>query len=159
MTSSFQTSIPLPVTASFAPAFAAYFILLNLRTSKARVESNTYMGNDVAATKPDNTKQPLLPSPAGHSLQIESRSHSNYVENVPFALLLTAFVEANGGNPKALTVSLLGLLFFRVVHVEFGLRAKNALGWGRPVGYFGTLAYVAALSGYGAWLVRSFWIN
>lgn len=115
------------------------------------------MGNDVAESNSDDTKQPLLPSTAAHNLLIASRSHGNYVENMPFALLLTAFVEANGGNPKALTVGLLGLLFFRVSNVEFGLRAKNSLGWGRPVGYFGTLAYVATLSVYGAWLARSFW--
>jgi len=91
------------------------------------------------------------------NLLITRRSHANFVENVPFALLIASFVEMNGGNRHFLTGSLVALLFFRIVHVEFGLKSKNSLGWGRPVGYFGTLGFVAGMSGYAAWLAQTYW--
>lgn len=46
------------------------------------------------------------------------------------------------------------LLFLRVAHVEYGIRAKDSLGWGRPVGYFGTLIWIAGMSAYVAWLAN-----
>lgn len=116
------------------------------------------MGNNVEAKGEGDAKQAKAKAATeSNSLLVASRCHGNFVENVPLALIVTSFVELNGGNTVFLTGALLLLLFFRVVHVEFGLRAKNSLGWGRPVGYFGTLAYVTGLSTYAAWLSKSHW--
>lgn len=90
-------------------------------------------------------------------LLVAERAHGNFIENVPFALLVTAIAEANGGNRRALTASLAALLLFRLVHVEFGLKADGAVSWGRPVGYFGTVGFVAGMSSYAAYLVKSYW--
>ncbi len=124
------------------------------------------MGNDASVgSKSDaggvDTKQTestqSKPEPADNKLLVAARAHSNFVENVPFALLLAAFVEMNGGNRRALTASLATLFLLRVVHVEFGLKAKDSLGWGRPVGFFGTLGVVGGLGSYAGWLVKSYW--
>lgn len=137
-------------------AFAAYFVLLNLRVSLVRQSANTYIGDEVrtnaaggSKAKPDTTTSDLDQS---KTLVIASRSHGNFVENVPFALLVASIAEANGANPRTLVGAHALLLFFRVAHVEYGIRAKNSLGWGRPVGYFGTLIWVAGMSAYAAWL-------
>lgn len=34
---------------------------------------------------------------------------------------------------------------------------EDALGVGRPVGYYGTLASMLGLAGYAAFLVKGFW--
>jgi len=151
----------LPVTATFAPAFAAYLILLNLRVGLVRDAEQCFMG-DVpggGGSETENKEPKSKPAaPADNRLLVAVRSHSNFVENVPFALLLAAFVEMNGGDRRALTASLAALLCFRLVHVEFGMRAnEDGLGWGRPVGFFGTLGVVGGLSSYAAWLVKSYW--
>ncbi|KIW31210.1 uncharacterized protein PV07_02877 [Cladophialophora immunda] len=152
----------LPVTATFAPAFAAYYALLNLRVSAVRVSCNTMMGTETADKSQSTTSKPDPSKPStgpdyNKDLLVSTRCHANFVENVPFALLVASFVEMNGGNTLALTGSLAALLFFRIAHVEFGLRAKDSMGWGRPVGYFGTLGFVVGMSSYAAWLVRSYW--
>ncbi|KIW78240.1 hypothetical protein Z517_08074 [Fonsecaea pedrosoi CBS 271.37] len=158
----------LSVTATFAPAFAAYYALLNLRVSLVRVSCNTMIGTDAAAnttttttnksqSSSTTTSTPSNSPDPSHSLLISSRCHANFVENVPIALLVATFVELNGGNKWALTGSLAALLFFRIAHVEFGLRAKDSMGWGRPVGYFGTLGFVVGMSSYAAWLASGFW--
>ncbi|OAL40047.1 hypothetical protein AYO20_00465 [Fonsecaea nubica] len=146
-------------------AFAAYYALLNLRVSLVRVSCNTMIGTDAAAntttatttnkSQSSNTST-TTPDPS-YSLLVSARCHANFVENVPIALLVATFVELNGGNKWALTGSLAVLLFFRIAHVEFGLRANDSMGWGRPVGYFGTLGFVVGMSSYAAWLASGFW--
>lgn len=131
---------------TIVPAFAAYFVLLNLRISVVRQSTKTFIGGDSKETSKPAT-----------GLLVASRSQANFVENVPLALLVASFAEINGGDRRVLTASLAALLFFRIVHVEFGLKAKDSLGWGRPVGYLGTQGLIVGLSAYAAWLVKSYW--
>lgn len=49
------------------------------------------------------------------------------------------------------------LLVLRIVHVEFGLKGENAMGWGRPTGYFGTQGFLAAMAVYSTYLVKGYW--
>jgi hypothetical protein len=135
------------------PAFAAYLILLNLRVGLARDAEQCFMG-DVpggGGSETENKEPKSKPAaPADNRLLVAVRSHSNFVENVPFALLLAAFVEMNG---------LVGRLALfpagprRVRHEG----QRGCLGWGGPVGFFGTLGVVGGLSSYAAWLVKSYW--
>ncbi|KAK5209568.1 hypothetical protein LTR96_000359 [Exophiala xenobiotica] len=143
----------LPVTGTFAPAFAAYYVLLNLRVSLVRQNEETFLGDQ---TKTSMGQGKPTETGAG-DLLVAARAHSNFVENVPFALLMAAITELNGGNRRALTASLAALLCLRIAHAEFGIRMKDSLGWGRPVGYFGTLGIVAGMSSYAAYLVKSYW--
>jgi len=73
---------------------------------------------------------------------------------VPYALFLIALGELNG-IPTEYVHGFLGTLFvLRVLHVEFGLYGRGTLGYGRPMGYYGTLAIIGSVSawlGYLAW--------
>ena len=49
------------------------------------------------------------------------------------------------------------LLVLRIGHVELGLRGKETLGMGRPVGLFGTQGVLAGLAAWTAYLVKGYW--
>jgi uncharacterized membrane protein YecN with MAPEG domain len=115
------------------------------------------IGTDTSKKASSSDSKPESSQPGEHALIVNARCHGNFVENVPLALLVASIVELNGGDGQVLTRSLAALLFFRIAHVEFGLRAERSLGWGRSVGYFGTLLWVLGMSTYAAWLARSYW--
>jgi uncharacterized membrane protein YecN with MAPEG domain len=85
------------------------------------------------------------------------RSQANFVEYVPWAIMLAAFAELNGANKRVLNVALASLVAFRVMHTELGLRRPGALGRGRLVGFLGTMGVIGFLSTYSAYLVRGYW--
>jgi uncharacterized membrane protein YecN with MAPEG domain len=131
-------------------------VLLNVRVSLSRVATDTMIGTDVSKKSQADSK-PQSPQAGDQGLSVNSRCHGNFVENVPFALLVASIAELNGANSQVMVASLATLLFLRIVHVEFGLRAERSMGWGRPVGYFGTLLWHLGMSGYAAWLATGFW--
>lgn len=95
-----------------------------------------------------------------YDLEVATRSHANFAENVPLAFVLLAIAELNGGNRKVLTVMMSALLVFRVAHVEAGLTVKGKwgdCGIGRPIGFVGTQAVLLGMSGYTASLVKGYW--
>lgn len=116
--------------------------------SLLRVDSKKFIGNktdaEVAGKKPD-------------PLEVAIRSHANYIENVPMALLAAAIVELNGGNRKILNAGLAALLLFRILHVEFGLRGLHANGPGRLIGHVGTAGFLGGMSAYAVYLVKGYW--
>lgn len=132
-------------------------MLLALRVSLLRQATHTSLGDRAASDKAADSKSQSNDTGGRDSLLVATRSHANFVENVPYALLVASFVEMNGGNRRALTASLAALLLLRIAHVEFGLRAKDTKGLGRPVGAVGTWAFIAGMSSYAAWLVKSYW--
>lgn len=159
------------VTGSFAAPFTAYFALLSARVVYQRVHEKVFIGEDTPSSK-----HPVLGAPVDtkskksttsirdtehhqdyNPLTIATRSHANFVEHVPLALVLAAAAELNGGSKKALTTALGVLLAARVLHVEFGLRSPGATGMGRAVGWWGTMGAMGWLAGYGGWLVRGYW--
>ncbi|KAI1774932.1 membrane-associated, eicosanoid/glutathione metabolism protein [Hypoxylon cercidicola] len=145
-------SIRLPVTGAFALPFAGYFVYLSLRVSLARIVHRVALGDTVgvAAKTPSSA---AASSPSYDSLQLATRAHQNFAENVPLALVLAATAELNGATPERLATILAMLLALRVLHAEFGLSRPDALGIGRPVGYYGTMAIVVWLASWSAWLV------
>ncbi|CAJ2509985.1 Uu.00g058850.m01.CDS01 [Anthostomella pinea] len=138
-----------PVTGTFALPFTAYFSFLSFRVVSNRLSDKAYLG--------DNSSKSSDPAERNQNkLYLATRSHQNFIENVPLALVLAAVAELNGGNRKALT-GVLGTLFvLRVLHAELGMMG-NGMGTGRPIGYFGTLATLGGLAGYAAYLVKAYW--
>ncbi len=65
--------------------------------------------------------------------------------------------ELNGGNRKVINIAMGVLLALRVAHVEMGIKGKDTVGPGRPIGYFGTQACIGGLAAYGAYLVKGYW--
>lgn len=90
-------------------------------------------------------------------LQLENRAHANFVENVPIAFIVAAAAELNGANRKVLNYAFGALFLLRVLHVELGIKGKETVGFGRPLGFFGTQAFVAGLAGYTTYLVKGYW--
>ena len=98
---------------------------------------------DEKATTDGGDTDPLL---------VARRSHGNFIENVPLALLMGAIVEMNGGDRRVLSGSFAALLLFRMLHVELGLRGENAMGPGRSIGHMGTMSFTLGMAGYAAYL-------
>ena len=73
------------------------------------------------------------------------------------AFILTAVAELNGANRKVLNYALAALFALRIAHVEFGLKGRNNVAIGRPLGFFGTQGYLAGMAAYGAYLVKGYW--
>ncbi|KAI1384584.1 membrane-associated, eicosanoid/glutathione metabolism protein [Hypoxylon trugodes] len=134
----------LPITGTFALPFSAYFTFLSYRVVAHRLSDKHYLGDNSSKDGNPNNK-----------LYLATRSHQNFLENVPLALTLAAFAELNGGNRRTLTAILSALLTFRILHVELGL--INGMGIGRPIGYWGSLATIGTLGAYAAYLVKGYW--
>ena len=116
-----------------------------------RVKTEKYIG-DAGDDKPDAKGKKIDP------LALDSRCHANFVENVPLAFVLVAIAELNGGNRTVLNYAMATLFAFRIAHVELGLRSGDqALGVGRPLGFFGTQGFLAGMAAYGTWLVKGYW--
>ena len=141
------------MTGSFALPFALFNTLLNWRVTSRRLADEHYLGDNSANGEEAESAEARAANP----LFLATRCHQNFVENVPLALVLAATAELNGGNRRYLTAALGSLFALRVAHTEFGLLRKDAMGLGRPAGYFGTLAIQLGLAGYAAFLVKSYW--
>ena len=125
--------------------------MLSGRIVQLRIQNEQFVGEDLPESKRDAKKQ-------HQALTIANRCHANFMENVPIAFIFAAVAELNGANKKTLSYGLAVLLALRIVHAEFGLKGKSdAVGWGRPVGYFGTAGWLAGFAAYSTYLVRGYW--
>ncbi|MCJ1387294.1 hypothetical protein MMC18_000135 [Xylographa bjoerkii] len=141
----------LPVTGTWTLPFAAYLLLLSNRVAYRRGKHEKYLG-DKLVRESSNDEQ-SNPDP----LHLASRAHQNFIENVPLAFIFALVAELNGGNKKALNYGMAALLALRILHVELGLYGENTVGLGRPVGYYGTQAWLAGMAAYGSYLVKAYW--
>jgi uncharacterized membrane protein YecN with MAPEG domain len=141
-----------------------------------RVKNNHYIGDRLPTVSPSSLhtqKQSNNPQPTTQAtslsvdstpdrdpLEIASRCHANFIENVPLAFIFLTICELNGGNRKYLNY-VMGLLFaLRVAHADGGLRLKGRFGTcgvGRPMGYYGSCGVIGGLAGYAGWLVKGYW--
>lgn len=78
-------------------------------------------------------------------LERRVRVHGNFVEHVPFALLLLALAEAGGAAPSALHVAGATLVLARVLHA-WGLSTSAGLSTGRFWGVLLTWLSILGLS-------------
>lgn len=138
------------MTTTFALPLSLYYVFLQGRVVQQRIKANQAISQSSSPTAGEDD-----------GLLVACRAQGNFNENVPLALLLAGFVEANGGSRKVLTWALAALTLARVIHVEAGLLMhgkKHAhTGPGRPIGFFTTLGVELGLAGYGAYLVKEYW--
>ncbi|MCJ1248596.1 hypothetical protein MMC30_005814 [Trapelia coarctata] len=142
----------LPVTGFWALPLVAYQLLLQGRVVYLRLKNEKYMGKRLSSGSAIDNEH-SNPDP----LQLAIRSHSNFTENVPLAMVLAVIVELNGGNRKWLNYGMAALMFFRLMHVEFGMYGKDTMGPGRVIGHAGTQAWLVGMAAYGAYLVKGYW--
>lgn len=139
----------IPVTGTFAVPLTAYYTFLKARVIYYRQKESNSIGI------PTDSKD----SSEGSGLLAAFRAQANFYENVPLALILSGLVELNGGSRRALTGLLGTLVVARLFHAELGLMniKNNYIGFGRPVGFFGTEGVILGLAGYAAYLVKGYW--
>jgi len=141
----------LPVAGSFAFPFAAYNFLLQARVIRQRLNNNVTLGDRLPSTT--STNESLAADP----LYTATRSHVNFLETVPLALICAGLAELNGANRRILTGVLSGLFLARVAHVELGILGPQAQGMGRRVGYYFSMFTVPGLAGWALYLCKKYW--
>ena len=109
----------LPITSVTAALLALVFLVLVARVGQARGKSGASLGDGSGAHIAFGQEHtvPLL---------VCSRSHANFCEYVPLALILLGLAEY-GGAPRWLLLTLAGLLVVaRVIHpMGMGRKAPN----------------------------------
>lgn len=115
-----------------------------------------YLSNKVVYDRLQSKKFIGEQSDPASDLQVDSRAHLNFLENVPLAFTLSAIAELNGANRKVLNYAMGAFLALRVLHVV-GIKAEGNSGLGRPVGYYGSQGFLAGMAAYSAYLVKGYW--
>lgn len=110
-----------PVTLMYAAILAVIFVGLSVRVIKHRFSTKAILGDGGNA-----------------GLNVAIRTHGNFTEYVPLALILIAGVEALGYSSMIVHILGIALVVARLLHV-LGLAGQNAAGAGRPVGVIATL--------------------
>lgn len=95
--------LPLPVTLVTACVLALMCLVLAARISRARLKHRISLGDK-----------------GNEELMVRMRVHGNFIEFVPFVLILMALLESAGANSTALTAAGAALVLARVMHA-FGL--------------------------------------
>jgi len=113
--------MPLQVTALYAALLGIVGIVLMGMVGRERGRAKISLN--------DGNIKPLIEA---------NRRHMNWVENVPFILLLMAIAELNGGSKTWLHVMGSVLLIARLIH-PFGINTEKMMMWQRAVGTGGTL--------------------
>jgi len=70
------------------------------------------------------------------------RTQANYLEITPWALILALIAELNGAKRSTLNYALATLFVLRVWHGEGGIMLRERTGWGRFVGYWGSMIWM-----------------
>ena len=124
----------LPITSLYAAALSPVFLILAARVIMMRAALKVGFG-DGGSTE----------------LQQRLRQHGNFIEVVPFALILSALAEAGGAGAVWLHVAGLLLLAGRLVH-PFGM---NVAAPAHPLRVAGASAGFAAIAILGIALGRA----
>lgn len=114
----------LHITTLYAMPLVAIFLPLWMRVSSARAKLNCSIG--------DNGDKYLLQ---------RIRCHGNFIEWVPFALVLMILAEAQGANAMWLHAAGILLVIGRLAH-PFGLKIDNAA---HPLRYVGNGTNILAV--------------
>ncbi len=125
----------LHVTALYAALLGVIGLLLGGLVGRARGQTNISLG--------DGGKRELIDA---------NRRHMNWVENVPFILVLFAIIELNGGSRPWLHIMGVTLLAARIIH-PFGIDAEVMMKPQRIVGAAATAIVMACAIGTLLWQV------
>jgi uncharacterized protein len=121
------------ITGLYAGMLALIVIILNARIGALRGKKNISLGDG-----------------GDDEIIVANRQHMNFVENVPFILLLMTLAELNGAPAIYLHILGSALLFARIVH-PFGLHLDVLLKPARLVGAGLTLLVTLCLAGLLIW--------
>jgi uncharacterized membrane protein YecN with MAPEG domain len=120
-------SIFTPITAFYAALCALVYIFLSIAVARQRWNFRIGIGD------------------GGNKILARwIRVHANFIEYVPFALVLMLLTELNGGSSALLHGCGAALLIARVCHA-FGLRKTAGASWQRMVGVLFTFLCMLVL--------------
>ncbi|MCJ1407749.1 hypothetical protein MMC19_001820 [Ptychographa xylographoides] len=128
-----------PATGTWTLPFAACYLALSHRVISSRLKHQKFLGDRVV--QKSSSDEQSDPDP----LFLASRTHLNFVENVPLAFVLALVAELNGANKAVVNYSMATLLMLRVVHA-FGMQGPETVGIGRPIGYYGNQGWFAGMA-------------
>jgi uncharacterized membrane protein YecN with MAPEG domain len=113
-----MTITDMPVTLGTAGLLGLYYIYLTARVVMARRSGGISLGDGSAGSAPPGKET------AAAALMVACRSHGNFIEYVPFALILMGGLESAGASHLFLQLLALMLIVGRILH---------PLGMARPV--------------------------
>ena len=113
--------MPVPITALYLAIFALFGTYLYVMCGRIRGPERISLGDGGRA-----------------DLQLAMRRHANFVENVPYFMIMMAALELNGSGHALLHGLGLAMLFVRVMHVV-GFKADRLQTIPRAIAGFGTL--------------------
>ena len=113
--------IPIPITALYLAVFAVFASVLAFLPGKIRGSSGISIGD---GGRPD--------------LLLATRRHANFVEYVPYFMIMFAALELNGASAAWLHGLGLAMLAARVLHA-IGIKADTIESLPRGIGAGGTL--------------------
>ena len=113
--------MPVPITALYLAIFALFASGLYVMCGRIRAPQRISLGDG-----------------GREDLQLAMRRHANFVENVPYFMIMMCALELNGAGSAVLYGLGLAMLFMRVMHV-IGFKADRLQTIPRAIGGFGTL--------------------
>ena len=121
--------MPVPITALYLAIFALFAAGLYVMCGRIRAPQGISLGDGGRA-----------------DLQLAMRRHANFVENVPYFMIMMTALELNGSGPALLHGLGLAMLFMRIMHV-IGFKADALRTIPRAIAGFGTLIVSLAAAG------------
>jgi uncharacterized protein len=122
-------------TGLYAGLLAFIVIILNARIGTLRGKKNISLGDQ-----------------GDGDILVANRQHMNFVENVPFILLLMALAELSGAPTTLLHILGSALLVARIIH-PFGLKQETLMKPARLIGAGLTLLTTLGAAGLLLWQV------
>ena len=129
--------MPLPITALYLAIFAIFAAFLAFLAGRLRGAEKISIG--------DGGRTDLL---------LAMRRHANFVEYVPYFMIMLGALELNGSSPILLHSLGLGMIVARVNHAV-GLKADTMQSLPRIIGGVGTLLMTVIAAGLLAWQFAS----
>ena len=121
--------MPVPITALYLSVFAVFGGVLAFLPGKIRGSSGISIGD---GGRPD--------------LLLAMRRHGNFVEFVPYFMIMFAVLELNGAGAVLLHCLGLGMTFARTMHA-IGLKADTIQSPPRAIGAGGTMLLTLIAAG------------
>lgn len=136
----FPSTTRSPASLAHSALFAGYYSYLTTNVVRKRLDTGLMIGEgEPGSIRASDHKSSPADSSNEVALKKAVRAHGNFVESTPFPFFLVFLAELNGAPTSHVHISYAVLFLSRVAHAEFGIRGKESLGWGRPVGTVATL--------------------
>lgn len=129
----------LPVTALYAGVLAIFALVLSF-------QAGTFRGKTGVSV--------LFGDPANMDLAEKVRRHQNFLEYVPFIVILMSAIELNGGSAMFLHIVGIALVLSRIAHA-IGLKHDNMGHPGRAIGAGATALITLVAAVYAIWMTAN----